>query len=92
LSDAVTQVLTELITEAKNLRIYRENGTVYHEKCAEILERISLALDPIDVAKLTDDQASILNSINKIIVAEEQFARASFENRSPDAWKGFLND
>jgi hypothetical protein len=86
------KVLLKLNNDAKQLKNYRENGTIYSEKCAEVLERIQAAFDSIKIENLSDDQASILNSINKIITAEEQFARASFETRSPDAWKAFLND
>jgi hypothetical protein len=74
------------------LKNYRENGTTYSEKCAEVLERIQIVSESIKIENLSDDQANILNSINKIITAEEQFARASFVTRSPDAWKDFLND
>ena len=92
LSDTVTKTLLNLNSDAKKLKNYRENGTVYHKKCAEVLKRIKTALDPIKIEKLSDDQASILQSINKIVVIEEQFAKSSFANRSPDAWKDFLND
>ena len=92
LSDADAKALLKLITDAKNLKNYRENGTVYAEKCAEVLERIKSAFDPLEIEKLSDDQVNTLNSISKIIGIEEQFARSSFETRSPDAWKDFLND
>ena len=92
LSDADTKALMKLNTDAKNLKNYRENGTVYAEKCAEVLERIKAACDPIKIEKLSDDQANILNSIKKIIGIEEQFARSSFKIRSPEVWKDFLND
>ena len=92
LSDADTKALMKLNTDAKNLKNYRENGTVYAEKCAEVLERIKSACDPIKIDKLSADEADILNSIKKIIGTEEQFARSSFKIRSPDAWKDFLND
>jgi hypothetical protein len=92
LSDTDAKALLKLNTDAKDLKNYRENGTVYAEKCAEVLERIKNAFDPIEIEKLSDDQVNILNSISKIIGVEEQFARSSFETRSPDAWKDFLND
>jgi hypothetical protein len=92
LSDADTKALMKLNTDAKNLENYRENGTVYAEKCAEVLERIKIACDPIKIEKLSEDQANILNSIKKIIGIEEQFARSSFKIRSPEVWKDFLND
>jgi hypothetical protein len=92
LSDTDTKVLLKLSNDATNLKNYRENGTIYSEKCAEVLERIHCVSDSIKIENLSDDQASILNLINKIIAAEEQFARASFETRSPDGWKEFLND
>jgi hypothetical protein len=92
LSDTVTKTLLKLNTEAKKLKDYREDGNVYSEKCAEVLERIKNALDPIESERLSYDQASILKSISKIVAIEEQFARSSFANRSPDAWKDFLND
>ena len=92
LSQTDKKVFLNLHTDAKKLKNYREDGTIYSEKCAEVLERIKIACDPIKIGKLSDDQANILNSIKKIIGTEEQFARSSFKIRSPDVWKDFLND
>jgi hypothetical protein len=92
LSDTVTKTLLKLNIDANELKDYRENGTVYAEKCAEVFERIQTALDSQKIRKFSDDQAGILKSINKTIAMEEQFARSSFKARSPDAWRDFLND
>ena len=87
-----TELLWSLYADAGYLKNHRKNGKAYFEKCAEVLERIKSTLNQVEVEKLSDDQVSIINSINKIIASEEQFARSSFETRSPDGWKDFLND
>ena len=92
MSEIDSEVLLTLVTDAENLKDYRENGTVYSEKCAEVLGRIKTVVDSMIIEELTDDQIVILNSINKIISEEEQFSRAAFKIRSFDAWKDFLND
>jgi hypothetical protein len=92
LSDADTKNLLKLNADAKDLKNYRENGTLYLKKCAEVLERTKLFLGSMILENLTDEQGSILKSIKKAIGKEENFAKSSFEIRNLDAWKEFLND
>ena len=84
--------LDKLAVEANDLKNYRDDGSIYSKKCAEFLERINFVLETESLGEFTTAELQYLESIKKILIAEEQFSKSSFEARSIDAWKQFLND
>jgi hypothetical protein len=92
LASAKLDVLQKLVAETQGLKKYRTNGTVYFEKCAELLERIKVHFNTLKIETLTVEQAEILNLLKSNLAAEEDFAKSSFENRNPAMWKEFLNE
>lgn len=84
--------LTKMVAEAEELKKYRTDGTLYFDKCAELVERIRFYFEDIKIDSLNEVQIKNLEAIKEIIFTEEQFAKASYEHRNADYWKAFLND
>jgi O-methyltransferase involved in polyketide biosynthesis len=92
LGEAASEALAKLVAEAEALRTYRPNGTIYSKKCADFVERIYLFFENLKVESLSEKDLEELKFIKETIFTEEHFAKASFDNRDPEAWKKFLND
>ena len=92
MSDSITDDLQKLVAEAKDLKKYRNNGTIYREKCADLVERIKLVVKQVNPENLAAHNIADLKVVKSIIVTEERFSNYSFEARSVQEWKKYLDE
>lgn len=84
--------LDKLAVDVRDLKNYRNDGSIYLKKCAEFIERIRNTCNDVRLEDLNSTELQYLKSIQQLLAAEERFSKSSFESRSVDAWKKFLND
>ena len=84
--------LDKLVVDVRDLKNYRNDGSIYFKKCAEFIERIRNICNDVRLEDLNSTELQYLKSIQQLLAAEERFSKSSFESRSVDAWKKFLND
>ena len=84
--------LDKLAVDVRDLKNYRNDGSTYLKKCAEFIERIRNICNDVRLEDLNSTELRHLKSIQQFLAAEERFSKSSFESRSVDAWKKFLND
>ena len=83
----VIKELLDLYSEAQSLADYRKNVNEYQEKCGNLVARIKVVCNSLNVSDLSDEQKSILLKLNHAIINEQMYAESAFELRKPVNWK-----
>jgi hypothetical protein len=86
------EALADIIADAEQLRSYRKDGTLYCEKCDNLVVRIKTVLMNVNVEDLNDHDIAKIKHIKDLIMSEEFFAKSSADLRNPQTWLGSLND
>ena len=86
------EALADILAEAEKLKMYREDGATYREKCDNLVVRINTVLSDAKIEDLDSFEIKEITLIRNLVNIEEVYARSSSDLRDASKWFSDQNE